>query len=456
MNEQVGAIIEEGLNDWQIIQQDEKGLGIVELKGCWVGAPDSEVEIRVAAADTGASVVDWQVADEHENGVWKTALSVPAGGLYRLETRLRAVANTAGEWSPRGDMRHFWGVGDLWVIAGQSNSAGYGRGPYEDPPEMGVHLFRNSETWALASHPMNESTQTQHPINREGCNPGHSPYLQFGRLLQRARNYPIGLVQTSLGGSPLTRWNPREEGPAELFDNMVQCVQKVGSARGILWYQGESDADSQANADTYEKRFGDAVAAWREAFNNAHLPVLTVQLNRVYGRDEAEPNTWWTQIRQAQRVVAQTVKHVAVVPTLDLPLSDGIHTSPAGNMLLGERLARAALDAVYGCGSDHRAPDIESAQRVEDRRIILRFANVQSRMDSIDANANCFRVEDDEGEVGIKAVHIPMDTTLELILSRPLTGGAHVHGAWGTNPETAPMDMERFVPMLGFHGVVVQ
>ena len=129
MNEQVGAIIEEGLNDWQIIQQDEKGLGIVELKGCWVGAPDSEVEIRVAAADTGASVVDWQVADEHENGVWKAALSVPAGGLYRLETRLRAVANTAGEWSPRGDMRHFWGVGDLWVIAGQSNSAGYGRGP---------------------------------------------------------------------------------------------------------------------------------------------------------------------------------------------------------------------------------------------------------------------------------------------------------------------------------------
>ena len=77
-------------------------------------------------------------------------------------------------------------------------------------------------------------------------------------------------------------------------------------------------------------------------------------------------------------------------------------------------------------------------------------------MDSIDAGANCFRVEDDEGEVGIKAVHIPMDTTLELVLSRPLTGCAHVHGAWGTNPETAPMDMERFVPMLGFHGVVVQ
>jgi sialate O-acetylesterase len=456
MSEQVGAIIEAGLDDWQIVQQDEQGVGTVDLKGRWVGAPDCEVEIRVAAADTGVSVVDWRAADVHKNGTWTAALSVPAGGLYRLETRLRAPANAAGEWSPRGDMRHFWGVGDLWVIAGQSNSAGYGRGPYEDPPEIGVHLFRNSETWALASHPMNESTQTQHPVNREGGNPGHSPYLQFGRLLQRALHYPIGLVQTSLGGSPLARWNPREEGPADLFDNMVQCVQKVGGARGVLWYQGETDAGNQADADTYAERFGDAVAAWREALSDAHLPVLTVQLNRVYGRDETSPNAWWTQVRQAQRRVAQTTDNVAVVPTLDLPLSDGIHTSPAGNMLLGERLARAALDAVYSCGPDHRAPDIERAERTTDGRIVLHFANVQSRMDSIDENANCFRVEDDEGEVGVKAVHRPMDATLALVLSRPLVGGARVHGAWGTNPETAPMDMERFIPMLGFYGVEVQ
>ena len=224
----------------------------------------------------------------------------------------------------------------------------------------------------------------------------------------------------------------------------------------MLWYQGETDAGNQADAETYAERFGDAVAAWRETLSDAHLPVLTVQLNRVYGRDETAPNAWWTQVRQAQRRVAQTADNVAVVPTLDLPLSDGIHTSPAGNMLLGERLARAALDAVYSCGPDHRAPDIERAERTADGRIVLHFANVQSRMDSIDENANCFRVEDDEGEVGVEAVHRPMDATLALVLSRPLVGGARVHGAWGTNPETAPMDMERFIPMLGFYGVEVQ
>src|SRR5207244_1828339 len=100
---------------------------------------------------------------------------------------------------------------------------------------------------------------------REGGNPGHSPYLQFARLLKRELNVPIGLVQTSLGGSPLTRWNPDEPGPADLFENMVRCVERAGGgARGVLWYQGESDAGGE-NARTYADRFIDAVRAWREA-----------------------------------------------------------------------------------------------------------------------------------------------------------------------------------------------
>ena len=179
-------------------------------------------------------------------------------------------------------MRHFLGVGDLWVIAGQSNSAGYGRGPYQDPAELGVHLFRNSERWTLAAHPMNESTDTRHPVNREAANPGHSPYLQFGRVLKKvARPTRVGpWCRTALGGSPLTRWNPTEPGPADLFDNMVRCVTKVGGKiRGIVWYQGESDAGTGRRrhhlcAAVSGKRWG----AWREALADPELPVLTVQV----------------------------------------------------------------------------------------------------------------------------------------------------------------------------------
>ncbi|MDE0966111.1 MAG: hypothetical protein OSB73_23545 [Candidatus Latescibacteria bacterium] len=457
MVEQIGAMIEEGPEDWQIVQQ-MNGVGRMELGGRWKFDSEGKVEVRLVWEDTGVAVtsgLDWQVANTKDDGTWGAVLeNIPAGGLYRLETRLRVAEIPAGEWSPRGDMRHFLGVGDLWVIAGQSNSAGYGRGPYEDPAELGVHLFRNSERWALATHPMNESTDTQHAVNREAANPGHSPYLQFGRLLKRDLGYPVGLVQTSLGGSPLRRWNPGEPEDSDLFENMVRCVEKVGGkVRGILWYQGESDAGTDADATSYAERFAQAVGAWREALKDTKLPVLTVQLNRVFRpEDDAEADRYWSQVREAQRQVPKQVPVVAVVPTLDLPLSDLIHISPAGNMLLGERLARAALGMVYGRGIAWKAPDLV-AVRSKDGRVELEFVNVESRMDSIDVQANAFRIEDEGGQVPVTEVIYPQDNRVELVLGRALQGKATVHGAYGMAPATAPADMERFLPMLGFAGV---
>lgn len=459
MEAQIGAIIEQGPEDWQIAQQDERGEGRIELAGRWKFDIPGQVEVRLVWEDTGVAVaagLDWQAAQTEANGTWSTVLEpIPAGGLYRLETRLRTADNLAGEWSPRGDMRHFCGIGDLWVIAGQSNSAGYGRGPYEDPVELGVHLFRNSEHWALAAHPLNESTDTQHAVNQEATNPGHSPYLQFGRTLKRTLSHPVGLVQTALGGSPLSRWNPSEPGAADLFDNMVQCVDKVGGkVRGIVWYQGESDAGTDADATRYAQRFQQAVAAWREALADAELPVLTVQLNRAYQPADPDADQHWSQVREAQRQVAQETPGVGVVPALDLPLSDLIHTSPAGNMLLGERLAQAALGMVYGRAVAWKAPDLAAARRQQDR-VELEFADVASRMDAIDLEANSFRVEDAAGEVPVAAVVYPQDHRVELVLERPLQGAARVHGGYGKSPATVPADMERFLPMLGFWGVEI-
>ena len=459
MEEQVGAIVEVGLEDWQIVQQDAEGMGRMEIGGRWVVEGEGLVEVRLVWEDTGTAVtagLDWQGVETTSDGIWSGALeNIPAGGLYRLETRVRIPDTPAGEWSPRGDMRHFLGVGDVWVIAGQSNSAGYGKGPYADPSELGVHLFRNSERWALAAHPMNDSTDTRHSVNRENANPGHSPYLQFGRLLKKELGYPIGLVQTALGGSPLKRWNPGEPEEADLFENMVRCVGKSGGrVKGILWYQGESDAGTEADATSYAARFNQALGAWREALRDAGLPVLTVQLNRVFQPEDAGADQRWSQVREAQRQVAREVPGVAVVPALDLPLSDLIHISPAGNMLLGQRLARAALGMVYGKPVAWRAPDLVAAWG-GDGCVELEFAHVESRMDTVDLQAVGFRIEDERGEVAVERVIYPQDQRVELVLGRDLEGAAVVHGGYGKAPATVPADMERLLPMLGFWGAAV-
>ena len=212
--------------------------------------------------------------------------------------------------------------------------------------ELGVHLFRNSEHWALATHPMNESTDTQHAVNQEAANPGHSPYLQFGRTLKKTLAHPVGLVQTALGGSPLSRWNPGELRAADLFDNMVQCVSKVGGkVRGIVWYQGESDAGTDADATSYTQRFQQAVAAWREALADAELPVLTVQLNRVYQPADPDADRRWSQVREAQRQAAGQTPGVGVVPALDLPLADLIHTQSRRQHALGRAIGAGSFGA---------------------------------------------------------------------------------------------------------------
>lgn len=366
------------------------------------------VEARIVHESTGGTVVDWTLAQPgatsaatvDTSGSWSINLKAPAGGLYRLETRLRLGSNPAGEWSPRGDMRHFLGVGDVWVITGQSNSAGYGRGPYEDPPELGVHLFKNDESWGLATHPMNESTDTKHVVNREGANPGHSPYLHFGRLLQRALGHPIGLIATSLGGSPLSMWDPTDGSDAVLYDNMLHCIRQAGvggNVRGVLWYQGESDTGTDALTSSYAARFGKALAAWRDALN-PDLLAVTVQLNRTMGVGNPDQNRRWTQLREQQRLAAAVDNAVAIVPSFDCSLTDGIHNSPAGNMVLGDRMANAALSL---CCSTRFAtvvsapePSGPASYDQSSDIVTLHFESVTSRIGTIDPTANPFVVED--------------------------------------------------------------
>ncbi|MFW6062107.1 MAG: sialate O-acetylesterase, partial [Planctomycetota bacterium] len=361
------------------------------------------------------------------------------------------------EWSLRGDMRHFLGVGDLWVIAGQSNSAGYGKGPYCDPPELGVHLLDNALRWRLATQPLNESTDTAHVANTEAANPGHGPWLHFGRLLLQQTCVPVGLVQVSLGGSALSRWNPAEDGDSGLHELMVETVRYCGGrVRGILWYQGETDGNPE-QGETYLERFEAAVAAWREALGDPALPVLTVQLNRSQGPSSAGSDRGWSLVREAQRQAARRDENIAVVPAIDCGMSDHVHNDPQGNMVLAQRTADAARAIAWGLDVDWKAPDVAGARRTKGDAVIeLTFENVRYRLANNDNAAVAFRVEDEQGEVGVRKVQHTGDEHLRLHLDRPLEGSAVVHGAWGADPPRAPYDDVRHMPILGFADLPVE
>jgi hypothetical protein len=293
-------------------------------------------------------------------------------------------------------------------------------------------------------------------VNREGANSGHAPYLQFARTLKRVLGCPIGLVQTALGGSSLGQWNPGD-GDGGLFRNLVHCAGLAGGrVRGVVWYQGESDASPELGA-TYGARFARAVRAWREALGAPELVVVTVQLNRVLVPIVEGGDLGWSLVREAQRQAPRAIPGVAVVPALDLPLSDQIHTSPAGNLILGERMARAALALAYGAPVEYRAPEIRRARRLEDGGAVeLEFDHVTSRLEALDLARHCFSVEEEGQPVPVEAATYPGGNRVRLKLAQPLAGAAVVHGAAGMNPLPAPLDMERQLPILAFYGVPVE
>lgn len=456
---EIGAIIEDGLRDWQIIQQKE-GKAVIHVCGRWSSEEEiknARVFVRIVKEDTGDTVVQWSCSDDLGNRKWRIKIdNIPAGGLYRLETCVNPQNAAISEWALRGDMIHHFGVGDLYVIAGQSNSAGYGKDPVYDAPELGVHLYKNSGCWDLASHPMNDSTNTLHEINREGCNSGNSPYLSFGKYLKRELHYPIGLIQTSLGGSPLARWNVNEIG--DLYKNMLNIIQEVGgNVRGILWYQGCSDTD-EVQAKTYLERFEAMVSQVRKDLRSDDLPVLTVQINRVTNAVDEKIDQGWSIIREAQRQAAYRIKNVFVTPSLDCTLSDVIHNSAASNLVLGERMAKLAMCYVYHRNGEALAPDIADVSLETEKRIKMSFANVQGKLYAYEvpvANIS-FTVEDEIGTVKISSYEMIEPNVVILNLDRAIIGQGYVNNAYGMNPEGRnAVDFSTHLPILGFYKVPI-
>ncbi|MBI4530749.1 MAG: hypothetical protein HY709_04435, partial [Candidatus Latescibacteria bacterium] len=264
------------------------------------------------------------------------------------------------------------------------------------------------------------------------------------------------LIQTALGGSPLSAWNPVENPDAPLYRNLIHCVTLTGGrVRGVVWYQGESDC-SLTLAPTYERRFAEFVGRLRYDLQTPDLPIIIAQLNRYTAPTDVETHRAWSIVREAQR---QAVKlgHVAVVSTLDLSISDLIHTSPDGNLILGSRKARAALDTVYGKAIGvWKAPEVTGACLSEDRKAVeLSFTNVANRLAFLGPGEGDFVVEDAEGFVPVHEASCPARDQVRLDLERPAAGQVSVHGAFGTNPSSNLRDAEENTPILGFYERIV-
>ena len=110
--------------------------------------------------------------------------------------------------------------------------------------------------------------------------------------------------------------------------------------RGVLWYQGESNADDSL----YFEKKSAMLASWRQWFQHESLPFYFVQLAAFEKPSDDPANLGWGSIRDQQRRCL-TIPHTGMASAIDLGEADDIH--PKNKADVGARLALWALANEY-------------------------------------------------------------------------------------------------------------
>jgi hypothetical protein len=446
-----GVTIEQGPADWQIIQRDTNSLGRLTLSGSFLCDETKDkfwIQARLVSERTGEPVttlLDWQNADfDYDRKTFSLTLKdIPAGGLYRVETRIKRPF-AGDKRALRGDYIHHLGVGDIYVITGQSNASGTGKGLADDGPELGVSLFGNDEKWKLAIHPLEDATHTLHPITVTTIFHGASPWLAFAKKIWHETGIPVGLIPTALGGSPISLWIKDSGKSGALFENMMDMIQKAGGrVAGVLWHQGETDAwGGEEPLNRYEERFEKMVAMMRRELNDPLLPIFTGQLNSFIG-DQADDACArnWTRMREIQRQISHKLKNVYMAVTIDCLLSDEVHNSAAGCVLAGERYAALALKYHYHKSVLAECPEPTSVcfENADRTQIKICFENLAGDWTPNKVEKS-LRVEDEEGVISIIGVELCPNGDIRIKLARPAKKSPILHALYGIRPEITLRD----------------
>jgi len=223
----------------QVFQRGAEGTGQVAIAAPLpAGAELIEARAVLGEGAPRGKAVDWSpVFDarktDPETGKFRGVLRVPAGGWYRIEVRARkddeALAQAALDKV---------GVGDVFVTAGQSNSANFGQVRQAAKDDRIVYF--DGKSFVPAKDPI-----------PGGFGGGGTPWALLGDLLAKELNVPICFRSSTLTYTPVSEWLPT--GMHNQYATLVERLKQFGphGARAVLWHQGESDSLARTSAEQY-------------------------------------------------------------------------------------------------------------------------------------------------------------------------------------------------------------
>lgn len=320
------------------------------------------------------------------NGKWSVTLRpLKAGGPYTL-----SISTGKQELIYKEVL-----AGEVWLCSGQSNmefrlnQSATGKRDIPQASNDRIRLFDMKARWRTDAVEWDASVldslnhlQYFTDTSWEVCSPETAGRFSaiayyFGKMLQDSLKVPVGLICNAIGGSPAEAWVDRRTleyefpailrnwtqndfiqdwvrgraalnvkksshkfqrhpyEPCYLYESGILPLQQY-AVKGILWYQGESNAH---NKDAHEKLFKLLIQSWRKNWNNAELPFYFVQLSSLN-----RPS--WPWFRDSQRRLMNEIPNTGMAVCTDC--GDSLDVHPTRKQEVGERLARWALSETYG------------------------------------------------------------------------------------------------------------
>ena len=340
-------------------------------------------------------------------------------------------------------------VGEVWVCSGQSNMQWSLAAADNAQEEIAAANYPNIRLFTVARHvaaePVDDCRGRWSACTPESAKGFSAVGYFFGRHLNKELDIPIGLINSSWGGTIAEAWtsrpgletdqdfkpilqrrdagfNPKNPNQASvLFNGMIRPLLPF-AIRGAIWYQGESNRD---RAEQYAKLFPAMITDWRKNWGQGDFPFLFVQLApyRYGNQPTALAELWEAQ----QKTLSLPATGMAV--TTDIGNFRNIH--PKNKQDVGKRLALWALAKTYGKELVCSGPLYESMS-IEDDKIRVKFKHLGGGLVAKDGSLTEFTIAGEDQKFVEATAAIDGDTIV--VHSDEVAKPVAVRFAWHETP----------------------
>ncbi len=290
------------------------------------GVDGLEARLSLASPAYAGKATDWTPLSLQQgpSGVVSGELPALPGGWYRLEVRAMKGRDVLAQ-GVVGKV----GVGEVFVTAGQSNSANFGQKRQSARDDRVVYFDGKS------------FVQARDPIPG-GFGGGGSPWALLGDLLVQRWKVPVAFRSATLTYTPVAMWLP--DAKHKQYATLVERVKQFGprGVRAVLWHQGESDSLAKTTAEQYRDRLSTVIRSMRKDIGyDVDWFVAQASFHPGSTREREAP------VAEGQKLLWES-KICLPGPVTDDLLGkanrhDGVHFSEAGLKIHAQRWADAIL-----------------------------------------------------------------------------------------------------------------